>query len=158
MTTARDDNADDSPAHQHHAKAGHGPDRSLDRGLRASGGQVASRPRSSRRLPLGDRSFDRNEQHRAALGHHSANTACPRHAVGSRICLHLLIAGSHVEVPPELPHVRGWCCAVTWPAYLVFDNSTTPGRPGKMLSLRGAALGGRAPSELTRCRHHTNSG
>ena len=29
-------------------------------------------------LPLGDRSCDRNEQHRAALGHHSANAAGPR--------------------------------------------------------------------------------
>ena len=32
-------------------------------------------------LPPRDRSFDRNEQHRAALGHHPANAARPRRAV-----------------------------------------------------------------------------
>lgn len=44
-------------------------------------------------LPPGDRSFDRNEQHRAALEHHPTNAACPCRAVRSGICLHLLIAG-----------------------------------------------------------------
>lgn len=60
-------------------------------------------------LSPGDRSFDRNEQHRAALEHYPANGAYPRRAVRLGTCLHLLIAGSHVEVPPELRRVRGWC-------------------------------------------------
>jgi hypothetical protein len=53
------------------------------------------------------RSCDRKEQHRAALEHHSAHSARPRHEIGSGIRLHLLIAGSHVEVARELPRVRG---------------------------------------------------
>ncbi len=43
---------------------------------------------------LNDRSSDRDEQHRAALEHHSANAASPRREVRSGTCLHLLIAGS----------------------------------------------------------------
>jgi len=39
-------------------------------------------------------SFDRNEQHRAALEHHPTNAECPGPKVRSGICLHLLIAGS----------------------------------------------------------------
>jgi hypothetical protein len=42
----------------------------------------------------GDRSFDRNEQHRATPGHHPAKAASPRRVVRSGTCLHLLIAGS----------------------------------------------------------------
>ncbi len=52
-------------------------------GLHAPGGQVCSCPghhAGRAGLPPGDRSFDRNEQHRAALGHHPANAACPRRA------------------------------------------------------------------------------
>jgi len=45
-------------------------------------------------LPPDDRSFDRNEQHHAALGHHPANTAHPHRTVRLGVCLHLLIAGS----------------------------------------------------------------
>jgi hypothetical protein len=45
-------------------------------------------------LPPADRSSNRNEQHRAALGHHPANAACPRRTARSQTCLHLLIAGS----------------------------------------------------------------
>jgi hypothetical protein len=57
--------------------------------------------RAQVRLTSPDRSFDRNEQHHAALGHHPANAACPRRAVRSRTCLHLLIAGS------PLPALQG---------------------------------------------------
>ena len=38
-------------------------------------------------LQPGDRSFDRNEQHHASLGHHPANVACPRGAVRSGSCI-----------------------------------------------------------------------
>jgi hypothetical protein len=51
-------------------------------------------------LPPRDRSSDRNEQHRATLQHHPANAACPRRAVRSGTCTHLLIAGP----PPSKPH------------------------------------------------------
>jgi hypothetical protein len=43
-------------------------------------------------VPPRDRSCDRNEQHRAALGHHPANVAFPCRVVRSEICMHLLIA------------------------------------------------------------------
>ncbi len=50
------------------------------------------------------RSSDRNDQDRAALEHHPANAASPRRAQRSRICLHLLIAGSPPpDTAPELP-------------------------------------------------------
>jgi hypothetical protein len=44
-------------------------------------------------VPPRDRSSDRNEQHHATLEHHPANAACPRRAVRSGTCMHLLIAG-----------------------------------------------------------------
>jgi hypothetical protein len=65
------------------------------------GGQVGSplwRSTQGAGLPPRDRSSDRNEQHRAALQHHPANAACPRRAVRSGTCMHLLIAGLMVRV------------------------------------------------------------
>jgi hypothetical protein len=44
-------------------------------------------------IPPHDRSSERNKQHRPALGRHLANLACPRCAVRSGNCMHLLIAG-----------------------------------------------------------------
>ncbi len=60
------------------------------------GGTMGSRLVIARGTGLSprDRNADRNEQHRAALGHHLANTAWPRWAGRSGLCLHLLIAGS----------------------------------------------------------------
>ncbi len=65
----------------------------------SDGDQMGShRVIAGHRLPPRDHSSDRNEQHRAALGHHPANVACPRHAVRPGVCMHLLMAGLLVRV------------------------------------------------------------
>jgi hypothetical protein len=63
----------------------------------ASPPRVPAVPQTGRQRRCGwlnDRSSDRNEQHHATLQHHPANAACPRHAIRSGTCMHLLIAGS----------------------------------------------------------------
>ena len=69
-------------------RAGQGP-------TPTSWASMGSRPchRTGTGLPPRDRNSDRNEQHRAALGHHLANTAWPRRAGRSGLCLHLLSQG-----------------------------------------------------------------
>jgi hypothetical protein len=82
---------------------GRGADRRLRAGSRAPGGSGGLPTWPSRRvakLPLGDRSSDRNEQHCAAFERHQANAVRTRRAGWSGICTHLLIAG-----PPSSPTV-----------------------------------------------------
>jgi hypothetical protein len=92
-----DDNADDNRAPAAHCEAeSRRISKAEEQGCVLLGGQVGSRlgHHAGAGLQPRDRSSDRNEQHRATLEHHPANAACPRRAVRSDTCMHLLIAGS----------------------------------------------------------------
>jgi hypothetical protein len=93
-----DDNADNDRAPTAPCKHDCGTDRSPKEDLLCFWGSSGLPPRSPRKALACHQvtavPTTVNEQHSAAPRHHPANTACPRRAVRSRTCLHLLIAGS----------------------------------------------------------------